>query len=77
MYYRNVYLFVEKILNLIIIKEHDLMKTNLNICFRDNIFIEYIVEFIILKRFDFNRLIKSKIESIRLKSVLSLINRLL
>ena len=55
-YYRNVHFFVEKILNLIVIKKHDLMKTNLNICFYDNVFIWYIVKFTILKRFDLRQI---------------------
>ena len=38
-YYRIIYLFVEKILNLIITKNYNLIKTNLNICLRNNIFI--------------------------------------
>ena len=66
-YYRNVHLFVEKILNLIAIKRHDLVKTNLNICFRDNALIWYIVEFIALKRFDLRQidLTKSWINSLK------------
>ena len=55
-YYRNVHLFVEKILNLIVTKNHDLIKTNLNICLRDNVFIWYIVEFTTLKRFDLRQI---------------------
>ena len=56
MYYHNVHFFVEKILNLIVIKKHDLMKTNLNICFHNNVFIWYIVEFTTLKRFDLRQI---------------------
>ena len=38
-YYRNVHLFIEKILNLIAIKSQEFIKINFNICFRDNVLI--------------------------------------
>ena len=51
-YYRNVHLFCEKIKNLIITKKQKIVRVNLNICFRNFVFIWYIAAFNRLKRFD-------------------------
>ena len=51
-YYRSVHLFCEKIKNLAITKKQKIVRVNLNICFRDFVFIWYIATFNRLKRFD-------------------------
>ena len=51
-YYRNVYLFCERIRNLIVIKSEKLIRINLNICFFDYALIWYISELKTLNRVD-------------------------
>ena len=53
LYYRNVHLFCERIFDLVIIKKQKLIRVNLNTCFRNFVFIWYIVVFNRLKRIDF------------------------
>ena len=38
-YYRNVHLFIERILDLVVTKDHDVVKINLNTCLQDIVFI--------------------------------------
>ena len=52
-YYRNVHLFCKRVFDLIIIKSQKLIRVNLNICFRNFVFIWYIAAFNRLKRIDF------------------------
>ena len=55
-YYRNVYLFIERILNLVITKNHDVVKINLNTCLQNIVLIWYIDELTILKRFELRQI---------------------
>ena len=55
-YYRNVHFFCERIRDLIIIKDDDVVRINLNTCFRDTALIWYTIELKSLKRFDFRNL---------------------
>ena len=55
-YYRNVYLFCERIRNLIAIKNEKLIRINLNICFFDYALIWYISKLKVLSRIDLRSL---------------------
>ena len=55
-YYRNVHLFIERILNLAVTKDHDVVKTNLNTCLQDIALIWYIDELTALKRFELRQI---------------------
>ena len=50
MYYRSVYLFVERVKNIILTKEEELMRINLNIYLRGTVLIWYTGELSELKR---------------------------
>ncbi len=45
-YYRNVHLFIKRVLNIAITKGVDLVRTNLNTCLRDIALIWYTIELI-------------------------------
>ena len=55
-YYRNVHLFIERILNLVVTKDHDVVKINLNTCLQDIALNWYIDELITLKRFELRQI---------------------
>ena len=55
-YYRNVHLFIERILNLVVTKNHDVVKINLNTCLQNIALIWYIDELTILKRFELRQI---------------------
>lgn len=45
-YYRNVHLFIERMLDIVITKSVDLVRTNLNTCLRNIALIWYTIELI-------------------------------
>ena len=55
-YYRNVHLFIERILNLVVTKNHDVVKINLNTCLQNIVLIWYIDELTVLKRFELRQI---------------------
>ena len=55
-YYRNVHIFIERVLDLITIKNQKFVKINLNICLKKNALMWYIVELSMLKRSIFRQI---------------------
>ena len=55
-YYRNVHFFIERILDLVATKNHDVVKINLNTCLQNIALIWYIDELTILKRFELRQI---------------------
>ena len=55
-YYHNIYIFIERVLDLIAIKNQEFIKINFNICLKENALMWYIVELSTLERSTFRQI---------------------